>query len=215
MTAFAAHRIRRFQAPTQLIEEIDSAPPAPPPCPRGKIRLHVRPSNPQQQNSVTALGRSIPMMRASIPGGAARLGAPQIPSTAGGVASPQQPRLAAPAPSLPSAAVVAATSGAVTRPQVQLQFVQRSGSSNAVSIPNAQGTGSPVQAPSGNSREFSVQIGQGEARVSLPSIAQQIANTVSSVTAKNKNQVDGATTGNTQLTSIIQNQFVLIVFSLF
>ena len=211
MTAFAAHRIRRFQAPTQLIEEIDSAPLAPPPCPRGKIRLHVRPSNPQQQNSVTALGRSIPMMRASIPGGAARLGAPQIPSTAGGVASPQQPRLAAPAPSLPSAAVVAATSGAVTRPQVQFQLVQR-GSSNAVSIPNSQGTGSSVQAPSGNS--FSVQLGQGEARVSLPSIAQQIANTVSSVAAKNKNQLDGATTGNFLLTSIIQNQFVHIIFSL-
>ncbi len=78
LTAFAAHRIRRFQAPAPLIEEIDSAPPAPPPCPRGKIRLHVRPSNPQQQTTVAALGRGFPIIRASIPGGASRPGAPQV-----------------------------------------------------------------------------------------------------------------------------------------
>jgi len=46
LTAFAAHRIRKFQAPKRLIEEIDSAPEIPPKCPAGKIKLHVRPSNP-------------------------------------------------------------------------------------------------------------------------------------------------------------------------
>uniref|UniRef100_T1JC71 Helicase domino n=1 Tax=Strigamia maritima TaxID=126957 RepID=T1JC71_STRMM len=44
LTAFAAHRIKRFQTPKKLIEEIDSAPGVPPKCPPGKIKLHVRTS---------------------------------------------------------------------------------------------------------------------------------------------------------------------------
>ncbi|GAB6030179.1 hypothetical protein CHUAL_005855 [Chamberlinius hualienensis] len=42
LTAFAAHRIKRFQTPRKLIEEIDEIPPPPPRCPAGKIKLHVR-----------------------------------------------------------------------------------------------------------------------------------------------------------------------------
>ncbi|KAB7496302.1 Helicase domino [Armadillidium nasatum] len=45
LTAFAAHRIRRFQAPQKLIQEIDSLAEPPPKCPAGKIKLHVRPSS--------------------------------------------------------------------------------------------------------------------------------------------------------------------------
>ncbi|XP_050722344.1 helicase domino-like [Eriocheir sinensis] len=45
LTAFAAHRIRKFQAPRRVIEEIDSAAEPPPKCPAGKIKLHVRPSS--------------------------------------------------------------------------------------------------------------------------------------------------------------------------
>ncbi|CAL4124505.1 unnamed protein product, partial [Meganyctiphanes norvegica] len=37
LTAFAAHRIRKFQAPKRLIEEIDSAPEIPPKCPTKSI----------------------------------------------------------------------------------------------------------------------------------------------------------------------------------
>lgn len=44
LSAFAHHRIKRFMAPSKLIEEIDSAPEPAPRCPRGKIRLQVRTS---------------------------------------------------------------------------------------------------------------------------------------------------------------------------
>ncbi|XP_046681502.1 helicase domino-like [Homalodisca vitripennis] len=45
MSAFMAHRARKFRTPAKLIEEIDSAPPPPPPCPKGRIKVHVRFSN--------------------------------------------------------------------------------------------------------------------------------------------------------------------------
>lgn len=189
LTAFAAHRIRRFQAPAKLIEEIDSAPAPPPPCPRGKIRLHVRPSNPQQQVGASPLNRGISSVRppAVAGGGESRLSVPQAISTAGGVASPQQPRLAAPAPSLlPSIAVAAAT-----RPQLQLQFVQQSGTLHAVAV--APG----ATAPANSSRGFSVQLAQvGEARLAFPSsVAQQIVNAASAVnTNSNSNQQDSNAT---------------------
>jgi len=141
LTAFAAHRIRRFQAKPQLIEEIDSTPPPPPLCPRGKIRLHVRPSSSQQQST---LGRGIPLLRApSSTGPVSRPGTSQVPAVEGGVACTQQPRLAAPAPSLLStAAAAAATSGAVTRPPIKLQLIHQSGALHAVSVPTAQANAS-------------------------------------------------------------------------
>ena len=138
LTAFAAHRIRRFQANPQLIQEIDTAPAPPPLCPRGKIRLHVRASS-SQQPATSALGRGIPLLRApSGVGAVSRPGASQMPAVEGGVASTQQPRLAAPAPSLLStASAAAATSGAVTRPPVKLQLIHQSGALHAVSVPAA------------------------------------------------------------------------------
>ena len=137
LTAFAAHRIRRFQAKPQLIEEIDSTPPPPPLCPRGKIRLHVRTSSSQKQSTI---GRGIPLLRApSSAGAVCRPGASQVPAVEGGVACTQQPRLAAPAPSLLStASAAAATSGAVTRPPVKLQLIHQSGALHAVSVPVGQ-----------------------------------------------------------------------------
>ena len=44
LSAFAHHRIGRFMASPELIQEIDSAPEPPPRCPRGKIRLQIRTS---------------------------------------------------------------------------------------------------------------------------------------------------------------------------
>ena len=44
LSAFAHHRIGRFMASPELIQEIDSAPETPPRCPRGKIRLQIRTS---------------------------------------------------------------------------------------------------------------------------------------------------------------------------
>ena len=66
-----------------------------------------------------------------------------MPAVEGGVACTQQPRLAAPAPSLLStAAAAAATSGAVTRPPVKLQLIHQSGALHAVSVPTAQANAS-------------------------------------------------------------------------
>ncbi|KAJ9595703.1 hypothetical protein L9F63_013116, partial [Diploptera punctata] len=49
LTAFVAHRIKKYRAPKKLIEEIDSAPEPPPRCPPGKIKIHVRLSSQQPQ----------------------------------------------------------------------------------------------------------------------------------------------------------------------
>ena len=49
LTAFVAHRIKKYHSPRKLIEEIDSAPEPPPRCPSGKIKIHVRLSSSQQQ----------------------------------------------------------------------------------------------------------------------------------------------------------------------
>ena len=87
------------------------------------------------------------------------------------MASPQQPRLAAPAPSLPSAAVASAA----TRPQLQLQFVQQSGTLHAIPVP-AQAAGT----------------GPAPGRLSFPSVAQQITNAASSPT----NQQNATTAGS-------------------
>ncbi|KAF0291837.1 Helicase domino [Amphibalanus amphitrite] len=72
LTAFAAHRTRRFQAPRRLIEEVDQRPPPPPRCPAGRIKLHVR---------------------ATPPTSSAASGPP---------APPPPPRLPAPAPATPA-----------------------------------------------------------------------------------------------------------------
>lgn len=42
ITAYVAHKARKTQTSRKLIEEIDSAPKAPPQCPTGKLRMHVR-----------------------------------------------------------------------------------------------------------------------------------------------------------------------------
>ncbi|XP_075220289.1 domino helicase isoform X2 [Lycorma delicatula] len=41
-TAFVAHRTKKYSVPSKLIEEIDDAPPSPPRCPAGKIKIHVK-----------------------------------------------------------------------------------------------------------------------------------------------------------------------------
>ncbi|KAK4302059.1 hypothetical protein Pmani_025841 [Petrolisthes manimaculis] len=79
LTAFAAHRIKKFQAPRRLIEEIDSAPNPPPKCPAGKIKLHVRPSS----QSVPKPGVSPAITpRTQAPGGTLRAPVPQTPTLA-------------------------------------------------------------------------------------------------------------------------------------
>lgn len=55
LSAFTAHRARQFRTPARLIEEIDSSPPPQPPCPRGRIKVHVRYNN--QANSQTQVSQ--------------------------------------------------------------------------------------------------------------------------------------------------------------
>uniref|UniRef100_A0A1E1X3Q5 Putative chromatin remodeling complex wstf-iswi small subunit n=1 Tax=Amblyomma aureolatum TaxID=187763 RepID=A0A1E1X3Q5_9ACAR len=50
LTAFAAHRIKKFQTTCHFVETIESHPPPPPRCPPGKIRLHIRTSAPSAQS---------------------------------------------------------------------------------------------------------------------------------------------------------------------
>ncbi|KAI1293878.1 Helicase domino [Halotydeus destructor] len=47
VSAFVSHRVKKFQTPSKLIEEIDSMPDSPPPIPKGKIRLQFRTSKSQ------------------------------------------------------------------------------------------------------------------------------------------------------------------------
>ena len=134
MTAYTAHRIRKFQVPAKLIEEIDRAPPLPPICPRGKLRLHVTTNRQPQQGLGAGRGNPLTKLTPAV-GVVSRPGTNSLLGNAGGVAAPQQPRLGAPAPLLSSSAVAAATSGALTRPPVQVHLVQQSGTMHAVSVP--------------------------------------------------------------------------------
>lgn len=63
VSAFAAHRIKRYRTPGKLIEEIDSQPDPPPPCPKGRLNITVRANTVSQQtlvlnqqNGMTTLG---------------------------------------------------------------------------------------------------------------------------------------------------------------
>lgn len=56
LTAFVAHRIKKYRTPKKLIEEIDSMPEPPPRCPSGKIKIHVRLSSGQQQQNIGTSG---------------------------------------------------------------------------------------------------------------------------------------------------------------
>lgn len=181
MTAYTAHRIRKFQVPAKLIEEIDRAPPLPPLCPRGKLRLHVTTNRQPQQTP--GVGRGNPVQRVSpAVGVVSRPGTNSLLTNAGGVAAPQQPRLGAPAPLLSSAAVVAATSGALTRPPLQLHLVQQSRTVHTVSVPIAQ----PASDVSVRENVVEKLGTSGEGRLNLtPTVAQQILNVAA-------NQVDGA-----------------------
>ena len=65
VSAFVAHRIRRYRTPGKLIEEIDSQPGPPPPCPKGRLNITVRVSGMShqplylnQQNGIAMLGGS-------------------------------------------------------------------------------------------------------------------------------------------------------------
>ncbi len=170
MTAYTAHRIRKFQAQPKLIEEIDRAPPLPPLCPRGKLRLHVT-TNRQSQQGLGA-GRGTPLTKLSpAVGVVSRPGTNSLLGNAGGVAAPQQPRLGAPAPLL-SSSVAAATSGALTRPPIQVHLVQQSGTMHAVSVPIAPPNSSSSDAPIAEKLG-----GCGDSRLNLTStVAQQLLN---------------------------------------
>lgn len=173
MTAYTAHRIRKFQVPAKLIEEIDRAPPLPPLCPRGKLRLHVT-TNRQPQPGLVA-GRGITVTRPSpAVGVVSRPGSNSVLGNAGGLASPQQPRLGAPAPLLSSNTAVAATSGALTRPPLQLHVSQQSGTMNAVSAPAASASPSDVSLKESVNEKLAV---SEDGRVNLSSsVAQQLLN---------------------------------------
>lgn len=127
MTAYAAHRIRRFAVPANLIEEVDTMPPAQPPCPRGKLRLHVTSNRAAGPPMARVPPTRAPVVGPRPPGGA--------PGNEGGVASPLQPRLGSPAPSVLSLPAA--------RP-VQLHVVNQSGSVHSVAIPNAHAADSLV-----------------------------------------------------------------------
>lgn len=167
MTAYTAHRIRKFQVPSKLIEEIDRAPPLPPLCPRGKLRLHVT----TNRQATPAAGKGTPSRVSPAIGVVTRPGINSLLGNAGGVAAPQQPRLGAPAPSLSSCAVSAATSGALTRPPLHVQVVsQPSVASNSVpAAPLTASQSDPATKDSSNEKSVS-----GDGRLS--NVAQQILN---------------------------------------
>lgn len=54
LSAFAQHRIKKFQATKKLIEEIDSVTDIPPKVPRGKIRLQIRTTTTSTSTASTA-----------------------------------------------------------------------------------------------------------------------------------------------------------------
>uniref|UniRef100_A0A224YXM9 E1A-binding protein p400 n=1 Tax=Rhipicephalus zambeziensis TaxID=60191 RepID=A0A224YXM9_9ACAR len=58
LTAFAAHRIKKFQTSCHFVETIESHPPPPPRCPPGKIRLHIRTSTPSAQSGAARAAAS-------------------------------------------------------------------------------------------------------------------------------------------------------------
>ena len=76
LTAFAAHRTRRFQAPRRLIEEVDQRPPPPPRCPAGRIKLHVRATPPTSSAAAGPPAPPPPRLPAPSP----VLSAPAVPA---------------------------------------------------------------------------------------------------------------------------------------
>ncbi|XP_020713427.2 helicase domino isoform X2 [Ceratitis capitata] len=53
LTAYVSHKSRVLEAPRKLIEEIDSAPALPPPCPRGKFKFYIRVRDQQVQQNLS------------------------------------------------------------------------------------------------------------------------------------------------------------------
>jgi len=196
MTAYTAHRIRKFQVPAKLIEEIDRAPPLPPICPRGKLRLHVT-TNRQPQQGLA--GRGITVTRPSpAVGVVSRPGTNSILGNAGGLASPQQPRLGAPAPLLSSNAAAAATSGALTRPALQ-HLAIHSGTMHAVSVPATSASPSDVPLKDSVNEKLAM---SGDGRLNLSSsVAQQLLNVAA-------NQNDSST--NAGKSQIFKNYYYYI-----
>lgn len=171
MTAYTAHRIRKFQVPAKLIEEIDRAPPLPPLCPRGKLRLHVTNNRQPQAPQGQGAGRGVAVTRPAV-GVVSRPGTNSILGNAGGVASPQQPRLGAPAPLLSSSAAAAATSGALTRPPLQVNSAQPTVNANSTSSASTTAT-----LPDATVKDGGKLFGLADGRLnSSSSVAQQILN---------------------------------------
>lgn len=139
LTAYSAHRMRKFQPGPGLIQEIDKMPPPAPPCPRGKLHLHVTQKPAAAATTANPAGAAV-LTRSPSLGGVVRPGTQLLSGSAGGVASPQQPRLAAQAPTMVSASsgAVASVSGAATRPSTQLHLVQQSGTLHAVSVTSGE-----------------------------------------------------------------------------
>ncbi|KAK7077901.1 hypothetical protein SK128_004066 [Halocaridina rubra] len=127
LTAFAAHRIRKFQASRRLIEEIDSAPDPPPKCPAGKIKLHVRPSS-----------QSVPKPAGTSPASTPRV-APAV--------------MAVRPPTLVQAPTLASTpTGLQANAGMRFQLVQQGGTIKAIQVPaSSSGLGGLViqQTPQG------------------------------------------------------------------
>jgi E1A-binding protein p400 len=84
LTAFVAHRIKKYHSPRKLIEEIDSAPEPSPRCPSGKIKIHVRLSSSQQQQNVGTTGSTAVNKGFTVNVTSARVGTSPLMKSSGG-----------------------------------------------------------------------------------------------------------------------------------
>lgn len=56
LTAYAAHRVKKFQTPPKLIVELDNMPEPPPPCPSVKLKVNFCNSQVSNVLSTIVLG---------------------------------------------------------------------------------------------------------------------------------------------------------------
>ncbi|XP_064459250.1 helicase domino-like isoform X2 [Ornithodoros turicata] len=148
LTAFAAHRIKKFQTPCHYIESIDSHPRPPPRCPPGKIRLHIRTS-------------ATPSAASQARGSTAAAGAGQAYSTARLVSAHQGAGGVVVRPAVGSASFALARAGAVGQQQQQrLVVVSTPGSAPSSRAQSPIAQVAPGQATSGSGGEYMLQLVQ-------------------------------------------------------